>query len=269
MRPVDNTHLVRAANLGQLNASNVAIAAIPAADRRVFINEHEAECSAVRTGLWAIGYMKCWYSEAQLQEGEGHVEHYRPKRRLWGAEHDGYWWRAFDWRNLRLAHSAVNLRRTDYLTKRKVGKGSYFPLQDPNARATNLGGEAQEQPLLLDPIVPSDTRLIYFDEPSGAPRPRYQKEENEWLHERADKSIDFYHLDEGTWNKERADLMAEVRKLCEQLEAVASAQPRDEQVYHQRIDEIVAYISPFAEFSAACLQVVRDKGLLEHFAPGL
>lgn len=269
MRTIDNSHLVRAANVATLNASNAAIAGIAGAARSAFIDAHEAECSAVRSGLWAVGCMKCWYSEAQLQEGEGQVEHFRPKKRLWGAAHGGYWWRAFDWRNLRLAHSTVNLRRTDYLTKRKVGKGSYFPLRDPATRASNLVGEANEEPLLLDPIIPTDARLLYFDEVSGAPRPRYKKDENEWLHERADKSIDYYHLDEGTWNKERADLMAEVRKLCNQLEALSIAIPRDDAAYNQKIDELVAYINPFAEFSSACIQVVRDKGLLEHFATGL
>ncbi len=269
MRPIDNTHLIRAANVAVLNASNVAIAGVAEANRSAFIDAHEPECSAVRNGLWAVGCMKCWYSEAQLQEGEGQVEHFRPKKKVSGAAHSGYWWRAFDWRNLRLAHSTVNLRRTDYLTKRKVGKGSYFPIRNPENRATNVAGEVNEEPLLLDPIIPTDTRLLYFDEASGAPRPRYKKNENEWLHERADKSIDYYHLDEGTWNKERADLMAGVRKLCNQLETLAVTQPRDENAYHQKIDEIVAYINPFAEFSSACIQVVREKGLLEHFAPGL
>jgi hypothetical protein len=269
MRPIDNTHLVRVANIAALNASNAAIGGVAQADRGAFIDAHEPQCSAIRNGLWAVGCMKCWYSEAQLQEGEGQVEHYRPKKRVSGAAHSGYWWRAFDWRNLRLAHPTVNLRRTEFLTKRKVGKGSYFPLRDPANRATNLAGEAHEQPLLLDPIVPADTRLICFDETSGAPRPRYEREQDSWLHERADKSIDYYHLDEGTWNKERADLMAEVRELCNQLEALAIAQPRDENAYHQKIDQIVAYINPFAKFSSACIQVVRDKDLLEHFASGL
>lgn len=269
MRPIDNAHLVRAANVATLNASNAAIANVGEAARNDFINEHESECSAVRTGLWAVGCMKCWYSEAQLQEGEGHVEHYRPKKKLSGVAHYGYWWRAFDWQNLRLAHPTVNLRKTDYLTKRKVGKGSYFPLRDPNTRATNLAQEEYEEPLLLDPIIPADTRLLCFDETSGAPRPRHSKEENEWLFERADKSIDYYHLDEGTWNKDRADRMAAVRRICIQLEELAVAEPRDENAYNQKIDDIVSYINPFAEFSSACLQVVREMGLLEYFVSGL
>jgi hypothetical protein len=63
--------------------------------------------------------------------------------------------------------------------------------------------------------------------------------------------------------------MAEVRELCNQLEHLAVAIPRDEVAYNAKIDEIVAYINPFAAFSSTCLQVIRDKGLLEHLAPGL
>lgn len=269
MRHIDHQHLRRAVNLDQLNASNAAIAKVAENDRKAFIVEHEAECSAIRGALWAVGNMKCWYSEASLQQGEGHVEHYRPKKRLSGTGHSGYWWRAFDWTNLRLAHPTVNLRKTDYLTGKRVGKGSYFPLRDEARRAQNRAEEANEEPVLLDPVVPADTRLICFSEESGVPRPRYRKDQNEWLCRRAEESIDYYHLDEGTWNAKRADLMAAVRKLCKQLETLAVETPRDEVAYNQKIDEIVAYISPFAEFSTACRQVVRERGLLEHFVPGL
>jgi hypothetical protein len=269
MRPIDYQHLRRAANLDQLIASNTVIAGLSEGDRQEFFKEHEAECSAIRSALWAVGNMKCWYSEASLQEGEGHVEHYRPKKRLSGAGHDGYWWRAFDWTNLRLAHPTVNLRKTDYLTGKRVGKGSYFPLRDEACRAQNLAEEVNEEPVLLDPVIPTDTRLICFSEESGAPCPRYRKDQNEWYYRRAEESIDYYHLNEGTWNARRADLMAAMRKLCDQLESLAVQNPRDEIAYNQKIDEIVTYITPFAEFSTACLQVVRERGLLEHFVPGL
>jgi hypothetical protein len=271
MRPIDNRHLRRAADLSQLNASNAAIAAVAETDRRAFIDAHEAECSAIRGALWGIGHMKCWYSEASLQECEGHVEHYRPKKKLSqaGAGHGGYWWKAFDWTNLRLSHPTVNRRKTDYLTGKLVGKGSYFPLRHERSRAANLAGEANEEPILLDPVIPADTRLLCFAEASGAPCPRYTKEMNAWFHQRAEDSIEYYHLDEASWNAKRMDLMGEVRLLCEQLETLAVQDPRDEAAYNQKIDDIVDYISPFAEFSSACLQVVREKGLLEHFVPGL
>ncbi|MGC1686428.1 MAG: hypothetical protein WA734_12465 [Candidatus Acidiferrales bacterium] len=168
-----------------------------------------------------------------------------------------------------MAHPTVNRRKTDYLTGRLVGKGSYFPLRYETHRAQNSAEEANEEPILLDPVVPADTFLLCFSEESGAPCPRYPKERNEWLHRRAEESIDYYHLDEGSWNVKRADLMAEVKKLCEQLEGLSIQQPRDDAAYSAKIGAIVAYISPFAEFSSACLQIVHEKGLLEHFAPGL
>jgi hypothetical protein len=269
MRYVDHRHLRRVADLTQINASSAALVNVPADERAAFIDEHEPECSALRGPLWGLGHMKCWYSEASLQQAEGQVEHYRPKKRLSGAGHAGYWWRAFDWRNLRLAHPTVNRRKTDYLTGKRAGKGSYFPIRHENRRAANAAEEANEEPLLLDPVVASDTRLICFSEESGAPRPRYTKEQNEWLNRRAEESINYYHLDEASWNAKRADLMAEVRKHCEQLETIAQQRPRDDAAYHNKINEIVAYVSPFAEFSMACLQVVQDKGLLEHFVPGV
>jgi hypothetical protein len=111
--------------------------------------------------------------------------------------------------------------------------------------------------------------LISFDEASGAPTPRYREEDNPWLNRRAVDSIDFYHLNEGTWNFKRAELMAAVRVLCEQLEDLAGAHPRNDAEYFEKIDQIVAFIHPFSEFSSACLQVVQERGLLEHFAAGL
>jgi len=168
-----------------------------------------------------------------------------------------------------LAHPTVNRRKTDYLTGKRVGKGSYFPLRREASRAQNRAEEANEEPILLDPVIAADTRLVCFAEESGAPRPRHAKEKNEWLHRRAEESIEYYHLDEGSWNAKRADLMAEVKKLCAQLETLADQHLRDEAAYNQKIDDIVAYLSPFAEFSSACLQIVREKGLLEHIVPGL
>ena len=268
MRPISNKNLRRVVNLEALNAANDAVGRGEVKEWDEFLRSHPTDSTSLRTGLWAVSCMKCWYSEAIIQQGEGHIEHYRPKGQLSGATHSGYKWRAFDWRNLRLAHSTVNLRRTDYLTKRKAGKGSYFPLRDPANRATSAVDESAEEPVLIDPIVSSDTLLIYFDEPSGAPRARFEKEDNEWLNRRALDSIDYYHLNEGTWNGERADLMAAVRKLCVQLLEITMVEPRDEAAYGNKISEIIERINPFAEFSSACLQVVREMGLLEYFVPG-
>lgn len=268
MRYINNQHVRRAADLTALNTANDAIGSDDEISWEKFLESNKEDASALRTGLWSVGCMKCWFSEAIVQQGEGHIEHFRPKGRLHGAEHAGYKWRTFAWNNLRFAHPTVNLRKTDYLTKKKMGKGSYFPLRDPNKRATDATDEANEEPVLLDPTIPSDMHLLSFDEASGAPTPRFKREADEWLYTRAVDSIDYYHLHEGTWNAERADKMAIVRKLCNDVEDSVAAQPFDKDEYNKKIDALVEYINPFAEFSSACLQVVYERGLLERCIHG-
>jgi len=268
MIPVNNRNLRRAVDLSNLDKFNVDIVAIDQAKRKEFIDEHEVECSNLRNTLWHVGHMKCWYSEAILQECEGHVEHYRPKKKVSGAGHEGYWWRAFDWTNLRLAHSTVNRRKTDYLSGKCAGKGTYFPLLDEGKRATKPGEETAENPVLLDPTIPSDTLLLSFSQESGAACPSYNKEKFPWNNLRAEESIGYYHLNEATWVAKRADLMFIVKKLSEQLEEILVNQPRDETAYNKKLDEIFGYINPAAEFSSACIQVLRERGLFENFITG-
>ncbi len=55
---------------------------------------------------------------------------------VWLEQIKGYWWGAFDWENYRLASQVCNVRVTDYLNGKKVGKGSYFPLKEGTIRAT-------------------------------------------------------------------------------------------------------------------------------------
>lgn len=269
MRYISHRHLQRIAKLDDLRAAEKELKAADPKERAAVMKKHDAVCSAVRTKLWLLGAGKCWYSEAILTEGEGHVEHYRPKRRLWGVSHDGYWWRAFDWTNLRLAHPIANKRMTDYVTGRKGGKGSYFPIKDEAHRANDEAHEKSEVPSLLDPIRPSDATLLAFMSDSGAPTPAYSVNQNPWLHRRAIETIDCYHLNEATWNMKRHNLMMKVSVLCTKIEDVSAEVPRDDNAYNDLIDELIDFIEPYAEFSAACRQIVQERGLLEHINLGV
>jgi hypothetical protein len=269
VRYIPNKQLRRLVSLDALEKARKELARLTANNRNAFIDANQSKASDLRSKLWMLGGAKCWYSEACLLEGEGNVEHYRPKKRLSGCKHGGYWWRAFDWTNLRLAHSVVNRRMTDFLTRAKAGKGSYFPLRDESTRATSPTGENSEEPVLLDPTKPADPLLIAFNEDSGKPEPRYKPDENEWLNRRATQSIEYYHLDEGTWNGARHDLIIEVQALCKKVEEVAVQTPRDEQTYMDLLGELINYINPWAEFSSACIQTIRSRGILEKIVPGL
>lgn len=267
MRHINSRHLPRLVDLSAIRSAKAAIGALDVARKNDYIEENAKLWSDLKRALWTLGCGKCWYSEASLQEQEGHVEHFRPKRRLWGAAHLGYWWRAFDWGNLRLAHPTVNLRVTDYLTGKKAGKGSYFPLRHEERRANTEAEEVNEEPVLLDPTNSLDCNLICFDSNDGKPVPRYSETIDPWKHKRAKDSIDYYHLDEGTWNYKRKDLMDEIAILCDRIVEVAREAPLDNDRYHQLISELLVYLEPFSEFTSAAFQIVREKGLLEHVYP--
>ena len=264
MRPVPYRQLRRLTNLQELNDAKQAILTCSEVGRSRFIDDNASKCSNLRHDLWVLGCAKCWYSEASLQECEGQVEHFRPKKSVAGEDHGGYWWLAFDWTNLRLAHPTVNRRKTDYLTGEKRGKGTYFPLKSGTVRANSPGEESQEEPVLLDPVVFSDTLLICFSE-SGSPSPRHKKDEDEWKWQRAQSSIEYYHLDEVSWNAKRQDKMDETSQLCSTIEEIDKSTPE----YDQALNELMELIGHFSEFSSTCLQVVSERGLLESITPGM
>ena len=268
MRYIDNKHLQRLVDLTAIKQANRDIQALPAADRNAFIDDKDNQklWSDLKEALWNLGNMKCWYSEAELQEGEGHVEHYRPKKKphgLQGEQHPGYWWRAFDWENYRLSHSTSNLRRKDYLTGKMLGKGAYFPLKKGDTRALSQAQENGEHPVLLDPTDSIDCKLISFDTYDGTPIPTFTEEQDSWKHQRAKDSIDYYHLDEGTWNYKRKDLIDSVNKLCERLLEAETNPNRDQEKCDDLTKELISYIDEHKPFTAACVQTIKEYGLLE------
>ena len=119
------------ADLDALQKLNDEISKLCTEDRKKFIKKHSLAWSRLRFNLWMLGHFKCWYSEVRLESHSGEVEHFRPKGKVAASvpKHNGYWWRAFDWRNYRLAHAIANKRKTDINTGKLVGKGTYFPLR--------------------------------------------------------------------------------------------------------------------------------------------
>lgn len=269
MRFVKLNQLPKLVKLDDLNQASIDISRVGSdeKERKKFIKGNARLWTALRHALWALNGCKCWYSEAVIQADQGHVEHYRPKNSVAGESHTGYWWRAFDWGNYRLAHPTVNIRIRDYLTGQLNGKGTYFPLKPGCSRASTAAGEASEEPVLLDPTVAADCRLLCFDLTSGRPIPRFPKATDEWLFTRADESIRYYHLDEGTWNVQRKDLIDEVNHLCDLIEKHAQGLPGTRADYEKSLGELAEYLSHLAEFSAVASQVVRERGLLEDLVP--
>ena len=260
MKYININELRRTANLDEISQANRDIAQLPEDERGQFIDNNGTKWSNLKGELWRLGDLKCWYSEAKLQAQQGHVEHFRPKKKphgLNGVEHCGYWWKAFDWQNFRVAHPTSNIRVTDYLTGKKAGKGGYFPLKEGTPRATCCSEEACEEPVLLDPCVRADCRLLCFDTENGKPIPRFNKNNDDWKHQRAADTIDYYHLDEGTWNAERKDLIDEVARLCQLLLET------EEENADNLIDDLVGYLEKHQPFTSTAKQVICENGLME------
>ena len=109
---------------------------------------------------------KCAYCETLVIDFQyGDIEHYRPKGavsdhngdvvRINNADgtrgnHPGYYWLAYDWRNLLLSCIKCNRPTRSGVTGGRIGKGTRFPVR--SFQASQMGEEEREEPLLLNPV---------------------------------------------------------------------------------------------------------------------
>lgn len=123
---------------------------------------------------------KCAYCESYIKSTQdGDVEHFRPKGAVHDADnkviktrdssgneqpHRGYYWLAYDWRNLLPSCILCNqLRRSN---GQAFGKGNRFPV-----RKTHAAGPADdlltEEPLLLHPVLDDPAAHLTLDPTKG------------------------------------------------------------------------------------------------------
>lgn len=110
---------------------------------------------------------KCAYCEVSIKTGQhGHLDHYRPKKKVTVSrkvvkvtddkgnelEHRGYFWLAYDYKNLIPVCVACNCVSNKHNSEKKyIGKGNEFPVK--GFRAVHEGEEDLEEPLLLNPTM--------------------------------------------------------------------------------------------------------------------
>ncbi|MFB0516759.1 MAG: hypothetical protein ACETWG_09185 [Candidatus Neomarinimicrobiota bacterium] len=119
---------------------------------------------------------KCIFCEQKIYADQHvDIEHFRPKGAIFGLDgkqikltingheqnHPGYYWLAYEWRNLLPSCTLCNRSGTDPVSYRPTGKRNYFPVKD--FRATRPGEETREEPLLINPMFedPSNHIDIY------------------------------------------------------------------------------------------------------------
>lgn len=234
------------------------------------INARAVVWRDLKETLEKISRGKCWYCESSQHRSDNAVDHYRPKNSNRKGEHDGYWWLAFDWRNLRYSCTYCNSRRKDEVAGTMGGKHDSFPLFNPEQRAKNEADDiAIEQPYLLDPAVPEDPALLWF-EPDGTVVPKYSKQEYERRHLRGDKSIELFHLNYYKTVGDRKDLYDKIREFIEEGDKLfpkAEADIELESTLRRLvIKPLLDLINPKSDFSAAArtfLLGFRDRPWVE------
>jgi len=202
---------------------------------------------------------KCWYSESRNPTADKNVDHFRPKSRVdEDPSHEGYWWLAFQWRNYRYASQWCNQRRVDDKHGTSGGKWDHFPLCPGSLRARLETDDYElELPELLDPIDPDDWRLLTFRQ-DGYPTPAKQPDTLEY--QRAQTSIEVYHLHCNELVKERRTLAGEILRLVQDLERLRPQivhYGASRVLYKNRQKDLLRAIRPDAEYSAAALAFAR------------
>ncbi len=230
--------------------------AVDKAARDKVIDQHQGVWKRLLPWLLKQSRGKCWFSEARDSYSYWHVEHFRPKKAManpFGAACvGGYWWLAFDWKNLRVCGGVGNVR-----------KGEFFPLRKDTHVATQSDRNIKdEHPYLLDPIREEDPILLTFDsDGSIAPLPDLDL----WQKVRVEESIKRYRLQdyEPLRNGRRAVwaiCALEVNK-CQNLMAELSKYPSAttrEQV-RQQIQKLRTMVKFDAEFSSVACECLRSR----------
>ena len=137
-------------------------------ERKALFVRYRRRWTAVKDAFERHSSGKCWYVECKNPGADNDIDHYRPKSRV--AEdrtHPGYYWLAFEWRNLRLSCQRANRPRRDLESGATGGKSDNFPLVNPEGRAHAPDDDlSAEIPAIVDPTNPGDVAMLTFG-PSG------------------------------------------------------------------------------------------------------
>jgi hypothetical protein len=220
----------------------------------------QAIWGALAPSLAKLRKNKCWYSESKNPSSDKNVDHFRPKNRVAeDPDHEGYWWKAFDWSNYRYVSQWCNQRRVDKVNGTSGGKWDHFPLQNDSFRARLETDDInQENLMLLDPIDPDDWKFLTF-RPDGHPTPAKPKGTLEY--ERAAISIETYHLHCRELVDDRRLYAGMVQRAIEEMEILYPkiADPHMRLLYKQQHKNLLRMIHPDSEYSSAALSYARTE----------
>ncbi|CAD5920402.1 hypothetical protein PCC9214_00622 [Planktothrix tepida] len=202
---------------------------------------------------------KCWYSESLNPGSNKDVDHFRPKNRVYeDPDHEGYWWLAFDWRNYRYSCQLCNQHRVDTANNTNGGKWDRFPISGAFRARQEVDNLEMEDVDLLDSIDPEDWKLLTF-RPNGQPIPAKRPGTREY--ERAEISIQVYHLNYQEFVRDRKKLATTIHVLIERMEIYRSKITDSTMItlYKNSLKELFRLIDRDSEYSAAALAYARSE----------
>ena len=206
-------------------------------------------------------YGKCVYCESNVAANHpGDIEHWRPKNRVTdetgraieietehGATvpHPGYYWLAYEWRNLLFACADCNRPSTAKTPGRRIGKWDQFPVR--GFRARKMGEEFEEEPILLNPVEEDPAAHLEVDD-TGVMIAKT---------DRGQKCIDIFGLNTREAVLEERKKSIENTKNALALALIGVVQDNQDQV-HRFIERVKRIKSGAAAYSAACRIALRS-----------
>lgn len=218
--------------------------------------------TCLKANFAALSDKRCWICEAPAARSDNAIDHFRPKNRVAEAlkNPSGYKWLAFDHRNFRYVCTFCNSRRLDVLGETAGGKADHFPLRDEAVRAyLETDDLDDEEPMLLDPCVDGDWKLLGCSVESGHPVAATDDAQDQ---ERVKVSIDLYHLHQDALKKLR---LTQIRDLDQKI---ASAKDRYEEMdgtakrtkkFKDALLAIRRIITPGSDFSGEMYNHVKKR----------
>ncbi|MFF3588396.1 HNH endonuclease [Streptomyces sp. NPDC002387] len=237
-------------------------AAATAKERKRIIDDNSHLWRELKTILASVSHLKCWYCETRDHRSDNAVDHYRPKSRVAGEHHPGYWWLAFDSDNFRFACTYCNSWRNGP-EGTAGGKQDYFPILAGSIRA--VGPESilsEEVPLLIDPCSATDVALLWFDETGQASGNPHGMEFDSAAKQKVTESIKYYHLDHVPLVEARRRIYAEVLKICDDADKAnkwwnKSREQSAYDGYREAMGRLARSLKRENEYSAVALCAIR------------
>ena len=230
--------------------------------RKALFAQNRMRWIAVRDAFEEHSDRKCWYVECKSSGADNDIDHYRPKSRVaQDPTHPGYYWLAFDWKNLRLSCQRANRLRRNSEIGETGGKGDNFPLLNPESRARGPQDDlSREIPAIVDPTNTADVAMLTFG-PSGEVELVPERKGEHIAEEKLEASRRYLHLNWPRFREARVMLYNEIERSVHRGEDLA---PKDfsgthavAQAFMDICKDLAKLTEPHREYSMAARTYVK------------